>query len=211
MKKKLTDIDKFNYLFEFQIKSGVNQKPDDFDNEELDKKIISNLNKAMGDESTVEDETENEQVVPEPIENKTDVEIEKKDDDVDALTVSLLKTQSNKIDQLFDFVNRLTNVVKDNKMEIDSIQQVIEPKVDNLEKRVEKLEPPLPIEQLNTMVKISGGLTPDEYWSNYLKRNGVSAENPNIYYNSPQYHENQKGQNNTIGRQLTDNDIKNML
>ncbi len=83
----------------------------------------------------------------------------------------LAQNHTEKIDSILHYLENMTNeieVIKQKEQELD----VLKGHVGQLEKQVEFLTPPTPEESLDKMIRISGGQSVDNYWKEYLAKNG---------------------------------------
>lgn len=116
--------------------------------------------------------------IDEPTENKTDDDkLEKKTD----ILKDLAQNHTEKIDSILHYLENMTfeiEGIKQKEQELDNLKN----HVGQLEKQVDFLTPPTPEESLQKMVRISGGQTIDQYWTDYMAKNGKTVSGKIPYY-----------------------------
>ena len=114
----------------------------------------------------------------EPNDNNTDdSKLEKKTE----ILKDLAQNHTEKIDSILHYLENMTfeiEGIKQKEQEFDSLKNHVQ----QLEKQVDFLTPPTPEESLQKMVRISGGQTIDQYWTDYLAKNGKSVNGKIPYY-----------------------------
>jgi hypothetical protein len=115
----------------------------------------------------------------EPIQTEPPVadKVEQKTD----ILKDLAQNHTEKIDAILQYIegiNQEIGIMKQKDQEIDMLKS----HVGELEKQVDMLTPPTPEESLEKMVRISGGQTIDQYWANYLAKQGKSVNGKMPYY-----------------------------
>lgn len=208
-KRKVSEEDRYKYLLEYQIKKG--DKFEEEDQESND--VFSELTSVMDTDENPEQESEETQGV----ENKTDIDIDTNDNNsFEDTSTDLFKIHSFKIEKLTNHINDVINIMDELNNRIDQNTTNIDNltnKTIQLDKQVQILTPPTPLESLDHMVDISGGQRLEDYWNEYFRKNGREDIVQNIYYNDPQYQKNEKGVNQTIYRKpnVSDSEIKNII
>lgn len=162
----------FNYLLEYEIKNGVDNTPIGDDEIEL----IPTLSEE--DPTPTSDESEGN--TTEPI---VDVKQEGEPQEDDKLDIvgELVKIQKQNIDSIFSYLEDVKNEIENINFKVNDIDQL---KVDNINlyKKVKDLTPPTPLESLNKMVKLSGGVSLDDYWKEFSEKNGLEKTGALPYY-----------------------------
>lgn len=161
--------DKFKLLLEYNVKKGIN----------LQDKIstLDEVIPVLKEDDPIPNEinTEKEEVVES--EPKGNNKLEKQ---VDILS-KLAKSYNEKIDTIFDFIDNINNQVNAINTKTNELD-FIKTEIQDLDQRVEKLTPPTPLETLNKMTKISGAISLQDYWNDYLIKNGRKPINQPIPY-----------------------------
>jgi hypothetical protein len=215
--KKTQTYDRFRYLLEYQIKKGQVKEQDETPSEnEVD--VFGQLGSVL-DGNKPEEQGFEEPQMQEPIENKTDVDVDVNDNQGFEDTASdLLKIHSSKIDKLTGYINdsvKLLQVLNQKADELSTNVDNIDNKYIELNQRVEKLTPPTPLESLNQMIKTTtGAQSIEDYWNEYFAKHGRNdLVNGSLYYGDKQYSENEKGMTSGVYRtpEISDTQIKDII
>jgi hypothetical protein len=215
--KKTQTYDRFRYLLEYQIKKGQVKEQDETPSEdEVD--VFGQLGSVL-DGNKPEEQGLEEPQMQEPIENKTDVDVDVNDNQGFEDTASdLLKIHSSKIDKLTGYINdsvKLLQVLNQKADELSTNVDNIDNKYIELNQRVEKLTPPTPLESLNQMIKTTtGAQSIEDYWNEYFAKHGRNdLVNGSLYYGDKQYSENEKGMTSGVYRtpEISDTQIKDII
>ena len=215
--KKKQTYDRFRYLLEYQIKKGQVKEQDETPSEnEVD--VFGQLGSVL-DGNKPEEQGLEEPQMQEPIENKTDVDVDVNDNQGFEDTASdLLKIHSSKIDKLTGYINdsvKLLQVLNQKADELSTNVDNIDNKYIELNQRVEKLTPPTPLESLNQMIKTTtGAQSIEDYWNEYFAKHGRNdLVNGSLYYGDKQYSENEKGMTSGVYRtpEISDTQIKDII
>jgi hypothetical protein len=209
--KRISELDRYKYLLEYQIKKGDSfEENQDAESDDVFSELTSVIDNNQDEDGSNEPEEE-------PIENKSDIDINTNDNNsFEDTSTDLFKIHSFKIEKLTNHINdvinimdELNNKIDQNTMPIDDINN----RVNQLDKQVDILTPPTPLESLDKMVSISGGQRLEDYWNEYFRKNGRDDIVQNIYYNDPQFNKNEKGVNQTIYRKpnVSDTEIKEII
>jgi hypothetical protein len=215
--KKTQTYDRFRYLLEYQIKKGQVKEQDETPSEnEVD--VFGQLGSVL-DGNKPEEQGLEEPQMQEPIENKTDVDVDVNDNQGFEDTASdLLKIHSSKIDKLTGYINdsvKLLQVLNQKADELSTNVDNIDNKYIELNQRVEKLTPPTPLESLNQMIKTTtGAQSIEDYWNEYFAKHGRNdLVNGSLYYGDKQYSDNEKGMTSGVYRtpEISDTQIKDII
>ncbi len=207
----------FFHLLEYDISKGTNLKPV-MDNDELeivnsimeDDPMPDETPETGGEEQALPDETSApESPITEPqagtIPGQQPGE-DKNDQKLDIIT-QLTKIQKDNIDDIFSFIEVLKADIDQLKAKSGDIDLL---KTDNiiLTKQIKQLTPPTPLESLDKMVKISGGLSVDDYWADWLAKQGKEKT-----ANLPYYQNGVIDQKSTqpITKNYSDSDVKKSI
>jgi len=212
--KKTQTYDRFRYLLEYQIKKGQVKEQDETP-AEGEGDVFGQLGSVLDGNKPEEQEVE----VQQPIENKTDIDVDVNDNQGFEDTASdLLKIHSSKIDNLTQYINdsvKILQVLNQKTDEITNNFDEMNAKVSELNQRVEKLTPPTPLESLNQMIKTTtGAQSIEDYWNEYFAKHGrTDLVNGSLYYGDKQYNENEKGMNSGVYRnpEISDTQIKDII
>jgi phage-related minor tail protein len=221
--KKKQTYDRFRFLLEYQVKKGAVVEQDEQDETPSDDNISGNVFNELGDslDSNKKPETEinQEPTNQQPIENKTDVDVDVTDNQGFEDTASdLLKIHASKIDKLTGYINdsvKLLQMLGQKTDEISSNVDEMGNKYNELNQRVEKLTPPTPLESLNQMISnTTGAQSIEDYWNQYFMKHGRNdLVNGSLYYGDKQFSENEKGMNSGVYKapQISDSQIKDII
>lgn len=170
---------KFNRLVEYKV-NDVNQTKPIYSNDIEVGFIKEEDPTPETDESLPIDEVPVEEPLTTPIETPKpddDSKLEKKTE----ILKDLAQNHTDKIDSILDYLENLTiemNGMKEKDQEIDLLKF----NMGNMEKQIDFLTPPTPEESLEKMVRISGGQTIDQYWKEYLAKQGKTMVGKMPYY-----------------------------
>lgn len=220
--KKKQTYDRFRFLLEYNIKKAPPiEEQDEFttDSQEPEGDIFDSLGSVLDGNKNVENQEVDQQQMQEPIENKTDIDVNVNDNQTFEDTASdLLKIHASKIDNLTGYINdsvKILQVLNQKTDEITSNINNINSKYNELTQKVEKLTPPTPLESLNQMIQTTtGAQSIENYWNEYFAKHGrTDLVNGSIYYNDKQYNENEKGMTSGTYRvpDITDSQIKDII
>lgn len=161
----------FNYLLEYEIKNGVDNIP--ISDDEIE------LIPTLSEEDPTPTSDESEDVATEPMADESNAS-EPEDDKLD-IVGKLIKIQKQNIDSIFSYLEDIKNDIDVINYKVSDIDQL---KVDNINlyKKVKDLTPPTPLESLNKMVKLSGGVSLDDYWDEFSRKNGLEKTGALPYY-----------------------------
>jgi len=93
----------------------------------------------------------------------------------------LAKNHSDKIEEMLNTMENLETEFAELREKTQEIE-LLKNNFDLLKKQVDFLTPPTPEESLEKMVRISGGQTIDDYWKNYLAKQGKTLDGNLPYY-----------------------------
>lgn len=216
--KKTQTYDRFRYLLEYNIKSGeIKEQEETPSEDEIGGDVFGELGDVLDgnkpEENIVEPETQ------QPIENKTNIDVDVADNQgFEDTATDLLKIHSSKIDNLTQYINdsvKILQVLNQKTDEITNNFDEMNAKVGELNQRVEKLTPPTPLESLNQMVKTTtGAQSIEDYWNEYFAKHGrTDLVNGSLYYGDKQYSENEKGMTSGVYRspEISDTQIKDII
>jgi hypothetical protein len=216
--KKTQSYDRFRFLLEYQVKkSPVVEEEDIMGDENQSGDIFGEISGAIDGENNSEKPTQETNI--EPIENKTDIDVDISDNQTFEDTASdILKIHSSKIDNLTQYINdsvKILKVLTQKTVDITSNVDEIGNKVGELNQRVDNLTPPTPLESLNQMIKTTtGAQSIEDYWNEYFAKHGrTDLVNGSLYYDNNQYNKNEKGMSSGVYRnpELSDTDIKDII
>jgi len=217
--KKTQTYDRFRYLLEFQVKKGqVKEQEETPVEDEMGGDVFGELGNVLDGNKPEEQNAEQPQV-QEPIENKTDVDVDVTDNQGFEDTASdLLKIHSSKIDKLTNYINDSVKILQVLNQKTDELSTNVDDmgnKYNELNQRVEKLTPPTPLESLNQMIKTTtGAQSIEDYWNEYFAKHGRNdLVNGSLYYGDKQYSENEKGMTSGVYRtpEISDTQIKDII
>ncbi len=217
--KKNQTYDRFRYLLEYHVKSGPEnlEEQDEIPAEdETSGDVFGGIGDVLDGNKPEEQGVEQTQ---EPIENKTDIDVDTSDNQGFEDTASdLLKIHSSKIDNLTQYINdsvKILQVLNQTTDEITTNVDQMNNKVGELSQRVDKLTPPTPLESLNQMVKTTtGAQSIEDYWNEYFAKHGrTDLVNGSLYYGNKQYNENEKGMTSGVYKtpEISDTQIKDII
>jgi|LakMenE01Jun11ns_1017448.scaffolds.fasta_scaffold9631205_2 hypothetical protein len=216
--KKTQSYDRFRFLLEYQVKkSPVVEEEDIMGDENQSGDIFGEISGAIDGENNSEKPTQETNI--EPIENKTDIDVDISDNQTFEDTASdILKIHSSKIDNLTQYINDSVKILKVLTQKTDDITSNVDEignKVGELNQRVDNLTPPTPLESLNQMIKTTtGAQSIEDYWNEYFAKHGrTDLVNGSLYYDNNQYNKNEKGMSSGVYRnpELSDTDIKDII
>jgi outer membrane murein-binding lipoprotein Lpp len=218
--KKNQTYDRFRYLLEFQVKSGqVKEAEEPALDDETSNDVFGELGGVLDGNKKPEEQGSEEPQMQEPIENKTDVDVDITDNEGFEDTASdLLKIHSSKIDNLTQYINDSVKILKVLNQKTDEITSNVDQmngKVGELSQRVDKLTPATPLESLNQMItNTTGAQSIEDYWNQYFAKHGrTDLVNGSLYYGNKQYNENEKGMTSGVYRSpdISDTQIKDII
>jgi hypothetical protein len=100
----------------------------------------------------------------------------------DDIVQKILKIHSVKLDTLEGFIDLVGDKMKEVDEKVAEIEN-IKLDVDNLRAKVKSLTPPTPLESGNMMIDISGGERIEDFWNQWLAKNGHDEQmGQNPYY-----------------------------
>ena len=216
--KKTQSYDRFRFLLEYQVKkSPVLEEEDIISDENQSGDIFGEISGAIDGENNIEKTAQ--EINVEPIENKTDIDVDVSDNQTFEDTASdILKIHSSKIDNLTQYINDSVKILKVLTQKTDDITSNVgemSNKVGELNQRVDNLTPPTPLESLNQMVKTTtGAQSIEDYWNEYFAKHGrTDLVSGSLYYDNNQYNKNEKGMSSGVYRnpELSDTDIKDII
>ena len=201
--KKTQSYDRFRFLLEYQVKkSPVVEEEDIMGDENQSGDIFGEISGAIDGENNSEKPTQETNI--EPIENKTDIDVDISDNQTFEDTASdILKIHSSKIDNLTQYINDSVKILKVLTQKTDDITSNVDEignKVGELNQRVDNLTPPTPLESLNQMIKTTtGAQSIEDYWNEYFAKHGrTDLVNGSLYYDNNQYNKNEKAEPSKI-------------
>lgn len=218
--KKTQTYDRFRYLLEFQVKKGqVKEQEETPAEDEVGGDVFGELGDALDGNKKPEEQGAEQPQMQEPIENKTDIDVDVADNQGFEDTASdLLKIHASKIDNLTQYINdsvKILQVLNQKTDEITSNVDQMNSKVGELSQRVDKLTPPTPLESLNQMISTTtGAQSIEDYWNEYFAKHGrTDLVNGSLYYGDKQYSENEKGMTSGVYKtpQISDTQIKDII
>jgi outer membrane murein-binding lipoprotein Lpp len=220
--KKNQTYDRFRYLLEFQFKNQP--KLDEQDEEpalddEMGDDVFGELGGVLDGNKKPEEQGIEQPQEEQPIENKTDIDIDVSDNQGFEDTASdLLKIHASKIDKLTQYINDSVQILQVLNQKTDEITTNVDQmngKVGELSQRVDKLTPPTPLESLNQMITTTtGAQSIEDYWNEYFAKHGrTDLVNGSLYYGNKQYNENEKGMTSGVYRSpdISDTQIKDII
>jgi hypothetical protein len=217
--KKTQTYDRFRYLLEFQVKKGqVKEQEEAPVEDEMGGDVFGELGDAL-DGNKPEGQGAEQPQMQEPIENKTDIDIDVTDNQGFEDTASdLLKIHASKIDNLTQYINdsvKILQVLNQKTDEMTSNVDQMNNKVGELSQRVDKLTPPTPLESLNQMISnTTGAQSIEDYWNEYFAKHGrTDLVNGSLYYGDKQYNQNEKGMTSGVYKtpEISDTQIKDII
>lgn len=218
--KKTQTYDRFRYLLEYQVKSGeIKEQEETPAEDEIGGDVFGELGDALDGGKKPEEQGVEQPQMQEPIENKSDVDVDVTDNQGFEDTASdLLKIHSSKIDNLTQYINDSVKILQVLNQKTDEITGNIDQmnnKVGELNQRVDKLTPPTPLESLNQMISTTtGAQSIEDYWNEYFAKHGrTDLVNGSLYYGDKQYNENEKGMTSGVYKtpQISDTQIKDII
>ena len=217
--KKTQSYDRFRYLLEYQVKKQpVFEEDEDITGDENQTgDVFDEISGAIEGEPKPQDAPQDTEI--QPIENKTDVDVDVSDNQTFEDTASdILKIHSSKIDNLTQYINdsvKILQVLSQKTDEIASNVDQISTNLGNVNQRVDNLTPPTPLESLNNMIQVTTGAQKiEDYWNEYFAKHGrQDSVNGSIYYNDKQYNTNEKGMNSGVYRtpEISDTQISDII
>jgi hypothetical protein len=216
--KKTQSYDRFRFLLEYQVKkSPVVEEEDIMGDENQSGDIFGEISGAIDGENNSEKPTQETNI--EPIENKTDIDVDISDNQTFEDTASdILKIHSSKIDNLTQYINdsvKILQVLSQKTEEIASNVDQIGANLNNVNQRVDNLTPPTPLESLNNMIQVTTGAQKiEDYWNEYFAKHGRQDNvNGSLYYNDKQYNTNEKGMNSGVYKrpEISDTQISDII
>jgi hypothetical protein len=216
--KKTQTYDRFRFLLEYQVKKGLEEQEETPSEDEIGGDVFGELGDVL-DGGKKPEENIIEPEAKEPIENKTDVDVDTTDNQGFEDTASdLLKIHSSKIDNLTQYISdsvKILQVLNQKTDEITNNFNEMNSKVGELNQRVDKLTPPTPLESLNQMITTTtGAQSIEDYWNEYFAKHGrTDLVNGSLYYGDKQYNENEKGMTSGVYRnpEISDTQIKDII
>jgi outer membrane murein-binding lipoprotein Lpp len=219
--KKKQTYDRFRFLLEYQVKKGtvVEQDETPSDDNNVSGNVFDELGDSLDTNKKPETDVNQESTIQEPIENKTDVEVNVTDNQGFEDTASdLLKIHASKIDKLTGYINDSVKLLQMLNQKTDDLSSNVDEmgnKYTELNQRVEKLTPPTPLESLNQMISTTtGAQSIEDYWNQYFMKHGRNdLVNGSLYYGDKQYSENEKGMTSGVYRtpEISDTQIKDII
>jgi hypothetical protein len=218
--KKNQTYDRFRYLLEFNIKRGDIKEQDETPVEdEMGDDVFGELGGVLDGNKKPEEQGAEQPQTQQPIENKTDIDVDVSDNQGFEDTASdLLKIHASKIDNLTQYINdsvKILQVLNQKTDEITSNVDQMNGKVGELSQRVDKLTPATPLESLNQMItNTTGAQSIEDYWNQYFAKHGrTDLVNGSLYYGNKQYNENEKGMTSGVYRSpdISDTQIKDII
>lgn len=217
--KKNQSYDRFRYLLEYQVKKQpvFEQDEDITGDENQTTDVFDEISGAIEGENKPQQAPQDTEI--QPIENKSDLEINVSDNQGFEDTASdLLKLHSSKIDNLTQYINdsvKILQVLSQKTDEIATNVDQISGNLNNVNQRVDKLTPPTPLESLNNMIQVTTGAQKiEDYWDDYFRKHGrQDTVNGSLYYNDKQYNTNEKGMNSGVYKtpEISDNQISDII
>lgn len=218
--KKNQTYDRFRYLLEFQVKSGqVKEAEEPALDDEISNDVFGELGDALDGGKKPEEQGNEEPQMQEPIQNKTDIDVDITDNEGFEDTASdLLKIHSSKIDNLTQYINDSVKILKVLNQKTDEITNNFDQmngKVGELTQRVDNLTPATPLESLNKMItNTTGAQSIEDYWNEYFAKHGrTDLVNGSLYYGDKQFNQNEKGMSSGVYKtpEISDNQIKDII
>jgi hypothetical protein len=117
------------------------------------------------------------------------------------------KNHTDKIDDILKSMENLDKDILELKQKSQDIDE-LKNNIGLLKKQVDFLTPPTPEESLEKMVKISGGQTIDDYWKEYLAKQGKTLNGKLPYYQNGNLSNNKA---EIVDMKFTDDEIKKSL
>jgi len=217
--KKTQSYDRFRFLLEYQVKKEpvFEQDEDITGDENQTTDVFDEISGAIEGENKPQQAPQDSEI--QPIENKSDVDIDISDNQGFEDTASdLLKLHSSKIDNLTQYINdsvKILQVLSQKTDEIASNVDQINDNLSNVNQRVDKLTPPTPLESLNNMIQVTTGAQKiEDYWDEYFRKHGrQDTVNGSLYYNDKQYNTNEKGMNSGVYKtpEISDTQISDII
>jgi len=217
--KKNQSYDRFRYLLEYQVKKQpvFEQDEDITGDENQTTDVFDEISGAIEGENKPQQAPQDTEI--QPIENKSDLEINVSDNQGFEDTASdLLKLHSSKIDNLTQYINdsvKILQVLSQKTDEIATNVDQISGNLNNVNQRVDKLTPPTPLESLNNMIQVTTGAQKiEDYWDDYFRKHGrQDTVNGSLYYNDKQYNTNEKGMNSGVYKtpEISDTQISDII
>jgi hypothetical protein len=217
--KKTQSYDRFRFLLEYQVKKEpvFEQDEDITGDENQTTDVFDEISGAIEGENKPQQAPQDSEI--QPIENKSDVDIDVSDNQGFEDTASdLLKLHSSKIDNLTQYINdsvKILQVLSQKTDEIASNVDQINDNLSNVNQRVDKLTPPTPLESLNNMIQVTTGAQKiEDYWDEYFRKHGrQDTVNGSLYYNDKQYNTNEKGMNSGVYKtpEISDTQISDII
>jgi hypothetical protein len=220
--KKTQTYDRFRYLLEYHVKKGpegLEEQEETPVEDEMGGDVFGELGDVLDGNKKPEEQGVEQPETQEPIENKTDIDVDVTDNQGFEDTASdLLKIHSSKIDNLTQYINdsvKILQVLNQKTDEITSNVDQMNGKVGELSQRVDKLTPPTPLESLNQMISTTtGAQSIEDYWNEYFAKHGrTDLVNGSLYYGNKQYSENEKGMTSGVYKnpEISDTQIKDII
>jgi hypothetical protein len=217
--KRNQSYDRFRYLLEYQVKKQpvFEQDEDITGDENQTTDVFDEISGAIEGENKPQQAPQDTEI--QPIENKSDLEINVSDNQGFEDTASdLLKLHSSKIDNLTQYINdsvKILQVLSQKTDEIATNVDQISGNLNNVNQRVDKLTPPTPLESLNNMIQVTTGAQKiEDYWDDYFRKHGrQDTVNGSLYYNDKQYNTNEKGMNSGVYKtpEISDTQISDII
>jgi uncharacterized protein YoxC len=218
--KKNQTYDRFRYLLEFNIKKGdIKEQEEAPVDDEMGDDVFGELGGVLDGNKKPEEQGAEQPQEQQPIENKTDIDVDVTDNQGFEDTASdLLKIHASKIDNLTQYINdsvKILQVLNQKTDEITTSVDQMNSKVGELSQRVDKLTPPTPLESLNQMItNTTGAQSIEDYWNQYFAKHGrTDLVNGSLYYGNKQYNENEKGMTSGVYKtpNISDTQIKDII
>ena len=217
--KKTQSYDRFRFLLEYQVRKQpvLEQDEDITGDENQTSDVFDEISGAIEGENKPQGTPQDTEM--QPIENKSDIEVNVSDNQTFEDTASdLLKLHSSKIDNLTQYINdsvKILQVLSQKTEEIASNVDQIGTNLNNVNQRVDNLTPPTPLESLNNMIQVTTGAQKiEDYWNEYFAKHGrQDSVNGSLYYNNKQYNTNEKGMNSGIYKtpEISDTQISDII
>ena len=217
--KKTQSYDRFRFLLEYQVKKEpvLEQEEDIIGDENQSVDVFDEISGAIEGENNVEKTNQEKEI--QPIENKTDIDVDVNDNETfEDTATDLLKIHSSKIDNLTKYINdsvKILTVLNQKTSDITNNVDEMSSKINQINQRVDNLTPPTPLESLNQMVKTTtGAQSIEDYWNEYFAKHGrTDLVNGSLYYGNDQYNKNEKGMSSGVYKkpELSDTDIKDII
>lgn len=168
-------IKKYDRLVEYKV-NDVNQTKPLYSND-IEVGFIKEEDPTLSNDETLPEEMPSK----EPVKVEQPVDDDSKLDKKTEILKDLAQNHTDKIDSILDYLETLSIEIigmKQKGQEIDLLKH----NMGAMEKQIDFLTPPTPEESLEKMVRISGGQTIDDYWKEYLAKQGKTVVGKMPYY-----------------------------